>query len=220
MTTIVLADDHPMVRQGVRTVLESEPGWSVVGEAADGTIVRDLVARLKPDILIVDLMMPGLNGIEVTQQISQHAPQTRVIVFSMHADKAYVREALTRGAAGYVLKESDASELIRAVHEVLAGRRYLSHTLAERAIASFLQDTGDASLDLSEMLTARERQVLQLAAQGATNVEIGTRLSISPRTAETHRTNLMRKLGLKTQADLLRYAYQRGILPRASQRDE
>jgi DNA-binding NarL/FixJ family response regulator len=216
MTTIVLADDHPMVRQGVRTVLESEPDWRVIGEAADGTPVLDLVAQLKPDILIVDMMMPGLNGIEVTQQIRQYVPQTKVIVFSMHADKTYVRETLGKGALGYVLKESDASELIRAVHEVLAGRRYLSYTIAERAIDSFLQDTSDATLDIYEMLTARERQVLLFAAQGATNADIGTRLSISPRTAETHRTNLMRKLGLKTQADLLRYALQNGILPRES----
>lgn len=208
MTTIVLADDHPMIRQGVRTVLEAEPDWRVVGEAADGTAVLGLVTRLKPEILIVDLMMPGLNGIEVTQQIRQHAPQTRVIVFSMHADKAYVREALIKGAAGYVLKETDATGLIRAVREVLAGRRYLSHTLAELAI------------DWSEMLTARERQVLQLAAQGASNAEIGGRLSISPRTAETHRANLIRKLGLQTQADLIRYAFQHGILPHTSPRDE
>ena len=211
MTTIVLADDHPMVRQGVRTVLEAEPGWRVVGEAASGTAVLELVTRLKPDILIVDLMMPGLNGIEVTQQIRQYAPQVRVIVFSMHSDKAYVREALSKGAASYVLKESDATELIFAIREVLAGRRYLSHTLAERAIDSYLQDASDTTLDWSEMLTARERQVLQLVAQGSTNAEIGSRLSISPRTAETHRTNLMRKLGLQTQADLIRYAFQHGI---------
>jgi DNA-binding NarL/FixJ family response regulator len=220
MTTIVLADDHPMVRQGVRTVLETEPDWHVVGEAADGTAVLDLVTQLKPDILIVDLMMPGLNGIEVTQQIRHHVPQTHVIVFSMHADKVYVREALSKGAVGYVLKESDAAELIRATREVLAGRRYLSHTLAERAIDSYLQDASDATLDWSEMLTARERQVLQLAAQGASNAEIGSRLSISPRTAETHRANLMRKLGLQTQAELLRYAFQHGILPHTPQRDE
>ena len=216
MTTIVLADDHPMVRQGVRTVLESEPDWHVIGETADGTAVLDLVARLKPDILLVDMMLPGLNGIEVTQQVRQQVPQTQVIVFSMHADKAYIREAFGKGALGYVLKESDATELIHAVHEVLTGRRYLSHTLAERAIDSFLQDTSDITLELSEMLTARERQVLQFAAQGATNAEIGIWLSISPRTAETHRTNLMRKLSLKTQADLLRYAFQNGILPRES----
>lgn len=212
MLTIVLADDHPMVRQGLRTVLEAEPDWRVVGEAADGLTVQPLAERLQPDIAIVDLMLPGLGGLAVAAQIRAIAPHTRTLVFSMHADNAYVREAFKHGAVGYVLKDADATEIVHAVRVVSEGRRYLSRALAERAIDSYLQQADDTTLDWVEMLTAREREVLQLAAQGATNAEIGARLTISPRTAETHRANLMRKLGLHTQADLLRYAVQHGLL--------
>lgn len=213
MPTIVLADDHPMVRRGVRTVLENETDWNVVGEVPDGAGVLEAVANLQPDVLVLDIMMPGLNGIEIAKQIMQQAPQTRIIIFSMHTNDAYVRAALSCGAVGYVLKESDGLELVSAVREVMNGRRYLSRSLTDRAIDIYLQHVSDDNLDWSEMLTARERQVLQLAAQGANNTEIGGRLSISPRTAETHRTNLMRKLGLRSQADLMRYAMHHGLIP-------
>jgi DNA-binding NarL/FixJ family response regulator len=156
--------------------------------------------------------MPGLNGMELTQQLTSHGVSTRIVIFSMHANTVYVRETLRHGASAYVLKESDAGDLVQAVREVLAGRRFLSRALTERAVDMFLEFAAESSLDWVELLTSRERQVLQLAAQGASNAEIGNRLNISPRTAETHRTNLMRKLGLKTQAELLRYAMQHGIV--------
>jgi DNA-binding NarL/FixJ family response regulator len=213
MTTIIVADDHHVVRQGLRALLEAEPDFRLVGEAGDGLGTVQLVERLKPDVLIIDLMMPGLNGLEVTRQVSQRSPRTRVVILSMHANEAYVLEALRNGASGYVLKDSSAADLVQAIREVVAGRRYLSPPLSERAIEAYVQKAADASLDPYETLTTREREVLHLAAEGHTNTEIAAQLSISPRTAESHRANLMRKLGLHTQTDLIRYALRRGILP-------
>jgi two-component system response regulator NreC len=213
MTTIVLADDHHIVRQGLRSLLEAEPDFSVVGEAGDGLEAAQLVERLRPDVLVLDLMMPGLNGLEVTRRVSQRSPQTRIVILSMHADEAHVLEALRVGAAAYVLKESTAAELVRAVREAAAGRRYLSPPLSERAIEAYVQKAESAALDSYETLTAREREVLHLVAEGHTNTEIAERLFISRRTVETHRANLMRKLDLRTQTDLISYALRRGILP-------
>jgi len=212
-TTIVLADDHQVVRHGLRSLLEAEPDFSVVGETGDGLEAAQLVERLQPDVLVLDLMMPGLNGLEVTRQVSQRSPRTRVVILSMHASEAHVLEALRSGAAAYVLKESTSAELVRAVREAVAGRRYLSSPLSERAIEAYMQKAESAELDPYEMLTAREREVLHLVVQGHTSAEIADRLFISRRTVETHRANLMRKLGLRTHTDLIRYALQRGILP-------
>ncbi|MBI2875306.1 MAG: response regulator transcription factor [Candidatus Tectomicrobia bacterium] len=213
MPTIVLVDDHPVVRQGLRALLEAEPGFRVIGEAGEGVEAVQLVERLQPDVLVLDLMIPGLNGLEVTRQVSRRSSRTRVVILSMHANEAYVLEALRNGALGYVLKDAGATELLRAVREVAAGRRYLSPPLSERAIEIYVQKTDAAPLDLYETLTTREREVLQLAAEGYSATEIADRLSISSRTVETHRANLMRKLGLRTQTDLIRYALRRGILP-------
>jgi DNA-binding NarL/FixJ family response regulator len=211
--TIVLADDHHVMRQGLRMVLEAQEHFHVVAEAGNGLDAIALVERFKPCVLIVDVMMPGLNGLEVTRQVRQRASRTRVIVLSMYSNEAYVLEALRHGAAGYVLKEAQADELVHAVHEVAAGRRYLSPPLSERAIEAYLQKAQDTGLDPYETLTTREREVLQLAAEGRTNGDIAAALYISPRTVETHRANVMRKLGLQHQADMIRYALQRGLLP-------
>ena len=213
ITTIVLADDHHIVRQGLRVLLEAEPDFAVAGEAADGLAVADLVERLKPDVLVLDLMMPGLNGLDVMRQVRQRSPQTRVIILSMHANEAYVLEALRNGVAGYVLKDSTASDLAQAVREATAGRRYLSPPLSERAIEAYVHKADAAPFDLYETLSGREREVLHLAAEGHNNTEIAARLCISARTVETHRANVMRKLGLHSQTDLIRYALKRGILP-------
>lgn len=213
MTTIVLADDHHLVRQALRAVLKGEPDFSVIGEAGDGLEAVQLVERLQPDVLVLDLMMPGLNGLEATRQLSQRSPWTRVIILSMHSSEAYVLEALRHGAAGYVLKASSAADLIKAVREVAAGRHYLSPPLSEQAIEVYIRKAKDATLDKYETLTTREREVLHLAAQGYSNREIAERLTISPYTAMTHRANLKRKLGLHSQTDLIRYALQRGIIP-------
>jgi two-component system, NarL family, response regulator NreC len=211
-TTLVLAEDHHVVRQGLRALLQAEPDLTIVGEAGDGLEAVRLVERLEPDVLVLDLILPGLNGLEVTRQVSQRSPRTRVVILSMHAAEAYVLEALRNGAAGYVLKDGSAADLVRAVKEAVAGRHYLSPPLSELAIEAYLQKAREATLDLYETLTTREREVLQLAAEGHSNPEIAERLVISPRTVETHRANLMRKLGLQSQADLIRYALQRRII--------
>ena len=211
--TIVLADDHHVMRQGLRMVLEAQEHFQVVAEAGNGLDTITLVERFHPCVLIVDVMMPGLNGLEVTRQVRQRASRTRVIVLSMYSNEAYVLEALRHGASGYVLKEAPAADLVHAVHEVAAGRRYLSPPLSERAIEAYLQKAQDTVLDPYETLTTREREVLQLAAEGRTNGDIAAALYVSPRTVETHRANVMRKLGLQNQADLIRYALQRGLLP-------
>jgi DNA-binding NarL/FixJ family response regulator len=211
--TILLVDDHQVVRQGLRALLKGESDLQVVGEAGDGLQAIQMVERLKPNVLVLDLMMPGVNGLEVTRQVHQRFPDTRIIVLSMHANEAYVLEALRNGAIGYVLKETGITDLVHAVREALAGRRYLSPPLSARAIDSYIQKAQAAELDPYETLTTREREVLQLAAQGLTNAEVAGRLSISPRTAETHRANVMHKLGLETQIDLIRFALKRGILP-------
>jgi DNA-binding NarL/FixJ family response regulator len=212
MTRILLVDDHPMVRDGMRATLSVEPGWEVAGEAADGAHGLELVEQIRPDVLVVDLQMPGLSGLDVLRAVRASAPGTRVIIFTMHAEDAYVREALAAGAAGYVLKDADAAELVHAVRVAAQGGRYLSPALAERTISAYLGQPAARHVDWAEMLTARERQVLVLAAQGLGNAAIGERLAISPRTAETHRTNLLRKLGLRSQADLARFARERGLL--------
>jgi DNA-binding NarL/FixJ family response regulator len=212
MTTILLADDHHVVRLGLRALLDAEPDFDVIGEATDGLETSRMVETLKPEVLIVDLMMPGLNGLEVTRQVSQRAPQTQIIILSMHANEAYVLEALRNGASAYVLKDSRADDLVYAVREVVEGRRYLSPPLSERAINSYIRQANESTLDPYETLTNREREVLNLAAQGCNATEIAQKLSISGRTAETHRANLMRKLDLHTQTDLIRYALRRGII--------
>ena len=212
MTTIILADDHNIVRQSLRLLLEAEADFQVVGEAADGLEVLGLVERLHPDVLVLDVMMPGINGLEVTWQVRQSYPETRVIILSMHANEAYVLAALRNGADGYVLKDASAEDLLQAVREVALGRRYLSPPFSQLSLEKYLEKTQSTAVDIQDALTAREREVLHLAADGHTSAEIAGLLSISPRTAETHRANMMRKLGLHAQADLIRYALQRGII--------
>jgi DNA-binding NarL/FixJ family response regulator len=212
-TTIVLADDHRIVRQGLRALLSAEEDFSVIGEADDGREALEVVRRFNPDVLVLDLMMPGLNGLEVARQVHKHWPKVGIVVLSMHDDEGFVLEALANGVSAYVLKDSNSSDLVLAVREVAAGRRYLSPPLSDRAIETYQQMAKIGTMDKHETLTTREREVLQLSAEGHTNSEIAARLGISPRTAETHRSRLMHKLGLHSQADLIRYALRRGIIP-------
>lgn len=213
MTTILLVDDHQIVRQGVRSILEVIPNLQIVGGAVDGLNAVRIIERLQPDIAVVDLMMPGLKGIEVVKQAQKSSPRTRAIVFSMYADEPYVLEALRYGAWGYVLKSAPIAALVKAVQEVIAGRHYLSPPLSELEVEAYLESHPSAELDPYEILTRREREVLQLAAEGRTSPEIASRLFISSRTVEVHRANLMRKLDLHNQTDLVRYALHRGLLP-------
>jgi DNA-binding NarL/FixJ family response regulator len=174
----------------------------------------ELVERLQPDVAILDLMMPELNGLEVARRALRLSPRTRVVILSMYSDEPHVLEALRAGAMAYVLKGTSTETLIYALREAMAGRRYLSPPLSDRAVEVYLAQIGTAErpTDRYELLTAREREVLELVARGASYAEIADKLTISPRTAETHRTNLMRKLDLKTTADITLYAVQRGLI--------
>ena len=216
MTTIVVADDHHVVRQGIKSLLKEVADFQVIGEAADGIEVVKLIERIQPDVLVLDLMMHGINGLEVTREVRKSSPRTAIVILSMYGNEAYVLEALRAGAKAYVLKESTTDELIHAVREVAAGRRYLSSTLSEHAIEAYIQKVEDSALEPYDTLTTREREVLHLVAQGCTNTDIAKRLYISRRTVETHRSNMMQKLGLHTQTDLIRYALQQGIIPAES----
>jgi DNA-binding NarL/FixJ family response regulator len=211
MTTAIIADDHEIVRRGLRIILETDGACRVVGEASDGLMAVQLIEKLKPAVLILDLNMPRLHGIEVLRQTRSSSPNTKVIVLSMHHDEAYVIEALRGGAMAYILKGSESQEIAQALKEVLAGRRFLSAPLSEWAINALVAKPADNS-DPLQAITPRERMVLQLAAEGASNSEIAEKLFISPRTAETHRTNLLRKLGLHTQTDLVRFAIRKGLI--------
>lgn len=211
MTTAIIADDHEIVRRGLRGILESEGSCKIIAEASDGLTAAQLVEKHKPTLLILDLNMPRLHGIDVLRQVRTASPNTRVIVLSMHNDEPYVIEALRGGAMAYILKGSESQEISHALREVLAGRRFLSGTLSEWAINALVSKPADDS-DPLQSLTQRERMVLQLAAEGHSNPEIAEKLFISPRTAETHRTNLLRKLGLQTQTDLVRFSIRKGLI--------
>jgi DNA-binding NarL/FixJ family response regulator len=210
MITIVLADDHGVVRQALRSLLASQPDFSILAEAGNGHEALAAIERHHPNVAVLDLMMPGLGGLEVTRRVSAH---TRVVILSMHDSEAYVVEALRNGALGYVLKDSTADDLLQAVRAAAEGRRFLSAPLSERMIDRYLTKIQSGPLDPYETLTAREREVLQLAAEGLSTVEVSARLSISPRTAEIHRANVMHKLDLHSQTDLIRYAIKKGIIP-------
>lgn len=210
-TKIVLADDHEVVRQGLRALLNGEPGFTVVGEASDGLQATELTERLEPDVLVVDLIMPGLGGLDVTRQVT-HRTKTRVVILSMHSSEAYLLEALRNGAHGYVVKGASATELIHAIKEAAERRTYLSPPFSNESVEAYMQKAKEAAADPYETLTSRERQVFHLAVEGLTSVQAAERLSISPRTAETHKAHVLRKLGLHGQTDLIHYAVMRGIL--------
>jgi DNA-binding NarL/FixJ family response regulator len=209
--SIMLADDHPVVRRGMQTLLEGEPDFAIVGETGDGLETVRLVERLQPLVLVLE-MMPGLSGLEALRIIRQRSHRTRVVILSMHSENAFVAEALKNGAMGYVLKGCEEQNLVRSVREAAAGRRYLSPPLTERAIDAYIEQIRTVQIDPHERLSSREREVLQLAAEGKTATEIAARLHISQRTVENHRANLMRKLGLKNQSELIRYALRRGLI--------
>ena len=212
MLTLLLADDHQIVRQGLRAILQAVPDFRLVDEAADGPEAVRLAERLQPDVLVLDLMLPGLNGLEVTRHVTRRLPRTRVVILSMHSNAAYVVEALQAGAVGYVLKEAGADDLVKAIRQAVVGQRYLSPGIPEADLIAYTQMTEGATLDPYKTLTLREREVLQLTVEGHSAAEIARRLFISRRTVESHRANLMRKLCVRNQKELTRYAVQRGIL--------
>jgi len=210
--TVLVADDHELVRVGVGALLEIEPDLHVIGQVGDGLDALRMAERLRPNVILLDLMLPGLSGLEVLRQMPTRAPGVRGVVLSVHDDPAQVIEALRAGALGYVLKDSPAGEVVHALREAAAGRRYVAPPLSERRLQIYEAQSCRSASDPYDTLTSREREVLHLTAEGRTSTEIGRALYISPRTVEGHRASLMHKLGLATQKDVVRYALRRGIL--------
>jgi DNA-binding NarL/FixJ family response regulator len=214
MSTVVLVDDHPIVREGIHYLLRAHAEFTIAGEADLGLVALELVERVRPDLAIVDLMLPDLNGMEVIRRMLRAAPRTRVVALSMYSDELHVVEALRAGASAYIVKGASAETILMALREALAGRTYLSPSLTDRIIEQYSSPDSAVArpADRYHLLTTREREVLEWLARGASYAEIAEKLTISPRTAETHRTNLMRKLDLKTQTDITLYAIQRGLI--------
>jgi two-component system response regulator NreC len=212
VTTIVVADDFPVFRTGLKSLLEAEPNFRVIGEIGGGLEAVRLAERLRPNVVVVDLKISGINGLEVTRQISRRLPKTSVVILSTYSNQGHVLKALRTGAKAYILKDSPPEELILAIREVTAGRYYLAPALSEQAIEAYIHGVETNVLNEYDKLTTREREVLHLVAQGFTNTKIAAQLYISPRTVEIHRINMMHKLKLKTPTQLIRYAYKQGIL--------
>jgi two-component system response regulator NreC len=207
---VLLADDHAMVRQGFTVLLNAQPDIEVIGEAADGNEMVELAENLHPDVVLADISMPNLNGIEATKLIHQRNPEMPVVMITTHTSSSYVVRALRNGARGYVVKNDDFQHVIQAIKAVLLGQRYLSTLVSEQIIDAVVMGTS-MEFNLDERISIREREILQLIAEGNSNTQIAKKLVISARTVETHRTNIMRKLELNSQIDILRYAIQHGL---------
>lgn len=212
MVNIVVVDDHQMMRQGLCALIKEQPDFQVLGDAGNGEEGLKLVESLHPDVIVLDMAMPGLNGVEVARRVVQKSPKCAIVILSMYAAEGYVREAIAAGAKAYVLKQDSAEELVRAIREAIAGRHYISRRLTQKAISSYAGVSSQPG-ELYQTLTAREREVLQLVAEANTSVKIAAKLFISPRTVEFHRANIMRKLGIDTQQELMRYCLEQGISP-------
>jgi DNA-binding NarL/FixJ family response regulator len=211
-TRILLVDDHQMMRAGLRSLLDGEGGLRVVGEAENGRAAVELAHSLAPHVVLMDITMPDLNGIEATRQIVAASPQTKVVALSMHADRQFVTDMLKAGAVGYLLKNSAASELLAAIRAVMTGRNYLSPTITAVVVDRLVRGGGeDGDPSAFAALTPRERQVLQLIAEGRTNKEIAAQLNVGTKTVETHRAQLMDKLNIRTVAELTKYAIRHGL---------
>jgi len=210
---VFLVDDHTVVRQGLRRILESDEEIEIVGEAGDGRTAIDLVQKLRPHVVVMDVAMPELNGIEATRQILKRVEGTKVLVLSMHGDDVYVRQALKAGARGYLLKDSEDLDLIKAVKAIRAGGSFFSPPVSKVVLSGYLgdKDGGDAE-DGVARLTDREREVLQLIAEGKTNKEVAHALSVSVNTVETHRKHIMEKLDLHNTAEIVRFAVRKKIV--------
>jgi DNA-binding NarL/FixJ family response regulator len=209
---ILLADDHTVVRQGLRKVLEERPDWQVIGEAGDGREAVSLAEQLKPDVAVIDVAMPLLNGIEATRQITKRVPSVRILILSMHSDEAYVTQVLNAGATGYLLKDSADVDLLQAVSAVSQGKSFFSPPVARLMLGDYVRPRGEGAVDRYELLSGREREVFQLIAEGKANKEMATLLFISPSTVETHRAHIMEKLDLHSAAEIVLYAVRRGVI--------
>jgi DNA-binding NarL/FixJ family response regulator len=211
MTRVLLADDHSLVRAGLRKLLESVPDLEVVGEVGDGLALLALVAQLQPDLVLMDIAMPGLNGLEATARVMKDWPRTRVLILSMHQNEEYVRQALRHGAAGYLLKDAAPLELDQALAAVLRGETYLSPAVSRGVLNDYVQRLRSEESPAAQ-LTPRQREVLQLVAQGLSTKEIARRLDLSVKTVDTHRTQMMKQLDIHEVAGLVRYAMRVGLI--------
>ena len=208
-----MADDHTVMRAGLRALLEKNPSLEVVEETDNGRQAVELAAALKPDVVVMDVGMPMLNGIEATKQIVNHCPETRVVILSMHSDETYVMRALQAGARGYLLKDSAAVELIGAIEAVTHGKSFFSPKVSRILAEDYVRVLKlKGAVDTYDLLTSREREILQLLAEGRSNKEVATALNISLYTVETHRGHILQKLNLHNSAELVLYAVRKGII--------
>jgi DNA-binding NarL/FixJ family response regulator len=210
---ILLADDHTVVRDGLRALLEKQPDMAVVAEAADGRDSVRLAEEQSPDVVVMDIAMPNMNGIEATRRILAGNPRVGVVILSMHQDESYVLRSLKAGAKGYLLKDSLRSDVIEAIRQVAQGRSFLTKKVSRILQEDYIRELEARGLDDSyDLLTEREREVLQLVAEGRTNKEVAAVLNVSPTTVETHRTHILQKLGLHSAPELILYAVRKGII--------
>ena len=210
---ILLSDDHNILRDGMRLLLERQPGFVVVAEASDGRETLDLVQNHQPDVVVMDIAMPNMNGIEATRRITEKYPRMGVVILSMHYDESYVIRSLKAGARAYLLKDAVKSELIAAIHAVAEGRSFFSPKISRILQEDYVQALGRKGADDSyELLTDREREILQLVAEGKTNKEIANALNLSPYTVDTHRTHILQKLNLHSVPEVILYAVRKGII--------
>jgi DNA-binding NarL/FixJ family response regulator len=209
---VLLADDHTLVRAGIRSLLEAQPGIEVVAESGDGREALELIAKHAPDVALLDIGMPGLNGLEVARRVAKESPRTRVIVLSMYADRIYVRQALGAGVAGYLLKGAAVAELPLALQSVMRGETYLTPRISRQVVQGFLHGSESEAPDPLEGLTKRQREILQLIAEGRSTKEIAKALDVSVKTVETHRMRMMDRLNIHDVPGLVRFAIRAGIV--------
>lgn len=209
---ILVADDHEIVRQGIRALLQSHPGWEVCAEAADGRDAVDKAGQLKPDIVILDIGMPNLNGLNATRQILHHDPQTKVLILTMHDSEQVIREVLEVGARGYLLKSDAGRDLVAAVEALQHNKTFFTSKVGETVLENFHKSQSRSENTIKQVLTMREREVVQLLAEGKSTKEVAVILGLSVKTAETHRSNVMRKLELHSVSELVLYAVRNNIV--------
>lgn len=211
-TKVLLADDHAILRDGLRMVLDAQPGIKVVGEAEDGRQALDMVEELQPDVVVMDIAMPNMNGAEATRQIKRHFPGVRVLILTMHENQQYLAQIIRAGAIGCVLKRSAGSELVTAVRAAARGESYFSPTLATMMLDTYRMQLASEGHDVADLLTEREREILQLVAEGKTNQEIADLLFVSIKTVQTHRAHLMEKLDAHDRTELVKHAMRLGMI--------
>jgi two-component system response regulator NreC len=209
---LLLGDDHTLVRHGLLKLMEEQPAWEVVAEVGDGREAVRAAIALKPDVAILDVAMPLLNGIDAAQQILRRVPTTRILMLSMHSDEAYVTRALQAGATGYLLKDSAGKDLLKAVETVAAGRAFFSPAIERLMLDDYVRRAGTGLVDRYETLSEREREIFQLIAEARSNKEVAALLDISPATVETHRARILQKLDIHNVAELVLYAVRRGVI--------